>query len=751
MLNPEEIFNMLQDNGLDFFSGVPDSLLKDFCAYVADHSENNKIIITSNEGNAIALASGYHLATGKIGVVYLQNSGLGNCINPLTSLTDSEVYSIPLLMIIGWRGQPGVKDEPQHLKMGKITQAILEAADIPYAILPEDNDEAKRVIETASNYMLSKSRPYAILVSKGTFETYELQNKKETNFPITREAALKTIVPLLGKKDIVVSTTGKTSRELFELREKLGQNHEKDFLCVGSMGHASSIALGVALQSEKEVYCLDGDGALIMHMGSLSSIGQLKPKNFKHIIFNNFAHDSVGGQPTAADTIDMQKIALGNGYNEAFCAKSIEEIKYRMNKIKSIEGPVLLEIRCNKGARADLGRPTRTPLENKEEFVKFVQQEDISRYSEDIKDLPKFIELTKPKNIFLVTGKKSYEQSGAKDKVESMLDNIETINFSEFSVNPKLEDVEKGIRIFNEEKCDLVIAVGGGSVIDIAKAINVLASQEGKAKDYVEGHQKILHPGKPLVAIPTTSGSGAEATHFSVVYIANKKYSLAHEFVLPEYVINDSALTSSMPSKLAAVTGMDALCQAIESYWSVNSTKESQKYSEEAIKLITTNLINSVKSGSVESRRAMSRASYLAGKAINIAKTTAPHALSYMLTSKFGIPHGHAVALTLGNTLVYNSRVSKIDCNDERGETYVRKTMEKLVNLMGCSSALEARGHLDKLMRDIGLETSLDKMGVSEEDMGEIVKSVNQERLKNNPRKMSQEVLRRLVTIEISC
>lgn len=373
MLSPQKMYHLFLQHRLDFFTGVPDSLLKDFCAYIADNSPANRNIITANEGNAIALAAGYHLATGKIGIVYMQNSGLGNSINPLTSLTDPEVYSIPLLLLIGWRAEPGVKDEPQHQKMGRIMPDLLQSIEIPHSILPSSMAEAEKSVEEAARYMNKNNAPYAIIVKANTFESYMLQKKQQTYFPLNREQALRLIIPLLGEKDIVVSTTGKTSRELFELRKELRQGHDKDFLTVGSMGHASSIALGIALHKpDRTVYCLDGDGAMIMHMGALATIGKVQPANFKHIIINNFAHDSVGGQPTAADNINIPDIALANGYKIAISAHSEAEVAEKMEIIKKNSGPVLLEILCNKGARENLGRPIRTPIENKQDFMGFL-------------------------------------------------------------------------------------------------------------------------------------------------------------------------------------------------------------------------------------------------------------------------------------------------------------------------------------------------------------------------------------------
>jgi len=374
LINCKEFYDLLLKRNIDFFTGVPDSLLKNFCTYITHNAKDNHMVV-ANEGNAIALATGYHLSTGKIGLVYMQNSGEGNATNPLVSLADPDVYSIPMLLIIGWRGEPEKKDEPQHVKQGKITLDFLKTLGIPYEILPESMEELENSLDVAVDSMKTRNAPYAFVVKKGTFEKYNLKNKIEDSYVLSREEAIKLVVDQLGEKDIVVSTTGKISRELFEYREKLNQGHDKDFLTVGSMGHSSSIAFGIALQKlNRDVYCFDGDGAVIMHMGSLTVIGSKKPKNFRHIIFNNGAHDSVGGQPTAGFYIDFPKIAEASGYNLTLKAETKDEVKEKMKILKSSDGPVLLEIRVCKGARDDLGRPTSTPIENKEAFMKFLNE-----------------------------------------------------------------------------------------------------------------------------------------------------------------------------------------------------------------------------------------------------------------------------------------------------------------------------------------------------------------------------------------
>jgi phosphonopyruvate decarboxylase len=377
MINPGAFYKLLTENKFSFFSGVPDSLLKDICAYITDNVEAGKHIIAANEGAAVALGTGYHLTTGEYPVVYMQNSGLGNAINPLLSLTDAKVYSIPMLLIIGWRGEPGVKDEPQHIKQGEVTTDLLDAMKIPYEILSQDLSHVEKQINICVNHLKNSSSPYALVIQKNTFEPYKLKSTDEhsTNNFLTREDAISKILSLTGESDIIVSTTGMTSREVFEYRTRNSQTHGADFLTVGSMGHASQIALAIATdKKDRSVICLDGDGAVLMHMGSMAIIGQAQPENYLHIVLNNAAHDSVGGQPTAGDNIDLPSIAKACGYKNAFTVTTEEEISKKVNECRN-KGLSLIEVKVKKGARKDLGRPTTTPIENKIEFMKHLKGE----------------------------------------------------------------------------------------------------------------------------------------------------------------------------------------------------------------------------------------------------------------------------------------------------------------------------------------------------------------------------------------
>lgn len=377
-LDPREFHSAVKKEGIDFFCGVPDSLLKDYCAYVTANEPREKHVITANEGSAVALAAGYHFATGKTAMVYLQNSGLGNIVNPIMSLASPSVYSVPMLLFLGWRGEPGKRDEPQHVVQGKATPGILAACGVPFQVLPDYTEGAEQALYTARKHMEVSRGPYCLLVKRQTFLPYKL-NKSDNVFhtmPLNREGAIDVILNCLHDRDVVVGTTGMLSRELFELRENRGQGHEKDFLTVGSMGHASAIALGVSIQRpRRQVFCLDGDGAAIMHLGNMSTAGSNASDNFNHIIINNGAHDSVGGQPTDAlnlNDFNICQVALGLGYKQAFTASTPEEITQTIHVMRQSEGPSVLEIRVRPGSRKNLGRPTRSPIQNKGDFMHFL-------------------------------------------------------------------------------------------------------------------------------------------------------------------------------------------------------------------------------------------------------------------------------------------------------------------------------------------------------------------------------------------
>lgn len=364
--------------GIRFFTGVPDSLLKGLCNELYDRfgTESDTHVVAHNEGGAIALCAGHYLSCGKPALCYMQNSGLGNAVNPLASLMDPKVYGIPCLLVIGWRGEPGVKDEPQHVKQGIITLSQLEILDIPYLILSEDTADDSFLENFASLvFALSQGRTAAIVVRKGALTT-DRKPSYSNAFRMSRESAAEIILSKTEARDVIVSTTGKLSRELFELREKRGEDHSRDFLTVGSMGHAGMIALRIAVEHpEKTVWCLDGDGAALMHLGSLPVIGKRAPGHFLHVIINNGAHETVGGMPVCSGCLDLPALAKASGYHAVYSADNETDLASVLEQAKasSAGGPVMVEVRCSCSSRADLGRPTTTPIQNRDALMAFLQ------------------------------------------------------------------------------------------------------------------------------------------------------------------------------------------------------------------------------------------------------------------------------------------------------------------------------------------------------------------------------------------
>ena len=374
-INPLTFFNILKKREIDFFTGVPDSLLKEFCLCIDDNVSKNFHIITPNEGNAVALAAGYHLGTGKIPLVYMQNSGFGNAVNPLLSLCDSKVYSIPMILLVGWRGEPGVSDEPQHIKQGDVQIDLIKSLKIPFSIISKNENSIIATLTKGIEHAINKNEPYVFFVKKSTFSKYDLKKNINEKEIVSREQGLEEILKQLPKDAVIVSTTGKTSREIFEIRERNGELHNKDFLTVGSMGHCSSIALGIAISNpDRQVICIDGDGSLIMHMGILATIGEHSPPNLLHILINNFVHESVGGQSTSAKYVDIKSLVSSSNYKNVKSVHKISEIKNNLQLLLSKKGPSFLEFVVQPGSRNNLGRPSTKPIDNKKDFMKFLSK-----------------------------------------------------------------------------------------------------------------------------------------------------------------------------------------------------------------------------------------------------------------------------------------------------------------------------------------------------------------------------------------
>lgn len=371
MIDPARFLEVCGQEGVSFFTGVPDSLLKHLNSQIMATLARDRHMIAANEGAAVGIAIGHYLRTGQPAGVYLQNSGFGNLVNPLLSLADPDVYGIPMLVIVGWRGQVGVKDEPQHVKQGRVMAPLLHSLELPWSVLPKEPGAAEQCLKGAVATAVAGSCPYVLMVEKGTFgePSAAPDPTAQADLP-SREEALTALVAAVGDDAVIVSTTGMLSRELFEHRVRTGGDGGRDFLTVGGMGHASSIGLGIAMnEPDREVWCLDGDGALLMHLGSLAVIADHAPANYFHAVFNNGVHDSVGGQPTSISTVDVPAVARALGYRYANAVSDPAALSQAVAGLRGHGGPALVEVRVRPGSRPDLGRPTRTPAESKRAFM----------------------------------------------------------------------------------------------------------------------------------------------------------------------------------------------------------------------------------------------------------------------------------------------------------------------------------------------------------------------------------------------
>lgn len=351
MLTQAKVFEALARNGVTFFTGVPDSYLNGFCNYaLANFPDRN--IIAANEGNAVGIAAGHYFASKEIPLVYMQNSGEGNAINPLASLVDKDVYAVPMLILIGWRGQGETEpNHPQHRLQGEVTTKLLDVLHIPYTVLTELDDEFSGIIEKAVTYCRKTRQPYALIAPKGVMADSDKSNIIDDSYPLSREEAIEIILEHMPTDAIYCATTGRATRELFFLRDKRGETKDHDFLNVGSMGHASSVALGIAMEKpDRNVVVLDGDSAVIMHMGSMTMISKVKVPNFMHIVLNNGVHESVGGQPSAGYLVDFTKIAEACGYaTVGFPVETRKELVEAVKKLKDCGRASFIDCRIHKG------------------------------------------------------------------------------------------------------------------------------------------------------------------------------------------------------------------------------------------------------------------------------------------------------------------------------------------------------------------------------------------------------------------
>lgn len=759
MLSPHEFCDSCAKQGISFFAGVPDSLLQDFCAYLMNYLPPQSHVIAANEGGAVGLATGHYLATGNPALVYMQNSGQGNAVNPLLSLADPEVYGIPMLLLVGWRGEPGVHDEPQHVKQGRVMNALFDAMEIPYEILVAEHDAAAAQVARMLALSRQGNRPVALIVRKGTFAKYAMQKASENTYSLLREEVIGQIAASIPPQAVMVGTTGHISRELYEYRARQGDGHARDFLTVGSMGHASQVALGIALaQPERTVYCLDGDGAMLMHLGAMTLIGQSRCSNIRHVVLNNGAHGSVGGQPTVAFSISFLNIARGCGYTFVQSVNTLEGLNNALTLMKEVSGPAFLEVKVSAKVRQDLGRPATTPAENRDALMKFLGLDVHPMTSNEYVQvgaegtevfIQKFFALGRPDDsVFMIAGRQSYEASGAARFFPPLLADKRVVRFSDFSANPKIDELRRALVAFKESRAGLILSVGGGSAIDIGKLVNYFAARGVDTEAYLEGKRGEDAVFFPHLAVPTTAGSGSESTHFAVLYDGFKKISVANKRLIPSHVWLNPAFTASMSPYQTASSGFDALAQAIESYWAVGSTLESRQDSAKALRLCLRHLEGAVLTPTSEHRAGMLEAAHLAGHAINVSKTTAAHAMSYALTAHYGLTHGHAVAMTLPAVFEANAAATEADVNDLRGVAHVRAVMHEICMPLGVDSPKKAAQRIREIMARIGLSDAwFSAHGFDPAEARDyVMQEVNAERLANNPRRLDGEIIARILS-----
>jgi phosphonopyruvate decarboxylase len=696
MIDAEKFLALLQDRDIDFFVGVPDSLLQPLLKEINSAIPDTKHYVAVNEGQAVSLAQGHFLQSGKLSLVYMQNSGLGNALNPLLSMASSMVYSIPMILMIGWRGEPNIHDEPQHLHQGLVTEELLQISNIPYLII--DNEASFDAIDYLLLKAVTKQRPVALLVKKNVI----CSKKKlvpQRKYRLRRKDIMRTITQRTTAP--IVATTGHTSRELFELRNEAGVSHVNDFLSVGGMGHLISIALGFSIEHTGEVFCFDGDGAFLMHMGSPALLCKKRRGIIKHIVFDNEAHLSVGGMPTASKNIDIMKIAGNLGYNYCKTITTKDELII-LDEFLSHHEDAFLLIKISDEPENKLIRPDKSPHIAKHEFINSCKGDSRLLIGDIENNISLVLKETNSKSVLIIG-------NNMKDSLVTSLEctDVEVTVYSGYEANPKLADINKIMQIKDHSNFDLIIAIGGGSALDSAKIIREYFCKTSK-----------------LVTIPTTCGTGAEITPFAVCYENGIKQSIQTKCA--DYVILDGSIVAKTPLTVLNAPILDAVVQAIESIWAKSATSESQRYAYQALNIFFTNLLAEIEKECNYSE--LLYGSYLCGRAIAISKTTACHAMSYGLTSHYGIRHGEAVAILLPYFIKHHFNA---------GDNRLKKLINNIFCIAEVNSLDEFLKFYNQLVKSVGLSAKIN----GECDLKSLMRLINLERLANNPVKITETLM----------
>ena len=698
-MKADSFLNIIRSTGIDFFTGVPDSLLRPFITAIEEFILPEYHIPALNEGQAAAIAQGIFLQTGKPAVVYMQNSGLCNALNPLISMSASQVYGLPAVLIIGWRGKPGTEDEPQHRLQGAATEQLLKDADIPYMILSPEMEIDQYRIESLIFESSLQQRPSAFLIEKGTFSG-KAKCSTRNNYPLKRKDIIKLIAEKYDKP--VIATTGHTSRELFTVRGELGQPHNSDFLSVGGMGHLFSIATGLNAAGCRDLLCLDGDGAFLMHSGSLSLLRNKRSGIIRHIVFDNEAHLSVGGFPTISKKVKICDIAAAAGYK--FCKILAQPSEmHLLDEFFKFNGDAFLQIKVNDMPVDSLPRPGRDITGFKYEFMNYITGSQQLFLGDIKKNLSLIIDKEKIKRVLLVT-------RSMRNRLECALSgiNINLKQFSSYTPNPDMGSLSEAMETLESEQFDAVIAMGGGSAIDSAKII-----------------RSSLFPDSILIAVPTTCGSGAEATPFAVAY--SDKVKISVETSEPDYVILDSTILAETPMSVLNAPIIDAVIQGIESLWAVSATAASRHSACRALGLLVPEIQHYVTGHSMNFTQ-LHLGAYLAGRAIAESKTTACHALSYGLTAEYGLKHGEAVALLLPGII-------KV-AYENRDDT-LNRTLLLVFNIFGTSCLDEFLDQYNQMCSALNLRSTIKEPFLPDN----LLSKISIERLNNHPVTLDKQTI----------
>jgi phosphonopyruvate decarboxylase len=714
----------LDARGVDLVTGVP-------CSYLAGPIElltrAGRYLPAANEGAAVALAGGV-VATGSRAAVISQNSGLGNLLNPLTSL--HMTYRIPLLVFLSLRGWPDpMQDEPQHRVMGRATHGLLDALGVTHWTLRPSVEHLDLLLDRSEGE-LTAGRPTFILVPKRTVEpTRPVRPVAQAS--LSRTAALRLVLPRL--RDVpVVATTGYTSRALFALGPA-----DHHFYMQGSMGHAMAFGLGLAVRRRLtggRVVVLDGDGAALMHLGTMSTIGAAGVPNLVHLILDNQAYESTGAQSTTSATTDLAGVAAAAGYPSARTCATSGELTEAIDAALTTPGPHLICVRVAGDEQPAPPRATAS-VEAPEIYRRFTRalgagsawqpapsvpwdgppadRTEVLSGPGSSARLPLVVARYRPRRVLVVATQRGFAAAGAR----ALLDGLECRLFSGFTPNPSLRDVLRGCRLRDRWHPDLIVGLGGGSALDTAKAIRLLPSDEERALACLAGAGDQLVPGQvPLVLVPTTAGSGSEVTRFATVFRGLEKLSLDDPRVSAEAAIVDPELTRDCPLPVTSSCAYDILCHAVESFWSRSSTDHSRALAEEALAAAIPLLHRGLRNGSPGDRAALATAATRAGQAIDLTRTTAAHAFAYRFTAQFGIPHGVACLLNLRWLFEYNAAYARSRCADERGEDFCADRISDLEKrLLGAGDNVPRV--LETYLLSHGWPTRLRDYGISRGDL----------------------------------